>query len=290
MAELRLSYRHFICKEEAYMVDIIITESHPVLQRGLQQILTEVDPTWVPIPRSTTDLRHAQAYAGADMILFSLPNEPDALARDVAIAASIPQPNILFLSPDPILVTPMLPAASNVRGCVDSGASVEVLVASIRLVRVGGRCFPAVQQPVPPGLTSRLVKPLDPPGQQQNADMELLGITARQYEVLVALARGHSIQAVGELLNISISTAKSHAYALYRRLGVNSKSEAVYEASRRGASFDWDTPTVAATPDVFRYVSPGSGSDTPCNAVTQDEDFEFDSAPPDLVRWWPTGK
>lgn len=275
------------------MVDIIITETHPVLQRGLQQILTEVDPKWVSIARQTSELRQPHAYAGADLILFSLPSDAEALSRDVAIAAAIAEPNILFLSPEPAAVMPMLPGASNVRGVVDSAATVEVLVASIRLVRVGGRCFPAVHADQSGGsdpISLPSTSTQTPPGTQQLADMQLLGITARQYEVLVALARGHSIQAVGDLLNISVSTAKSHAYALYRRLGVNSKSEAVYEASRRGASFDWDAPAVVDTPERFRFVSSHRRTDTPANMPAQDEDFEFASAPPDLVKWWPTGR
>jgi DNA-binding NarL/FixJ family response regulator len=66
----------------------------------------------------------------------------------------------------------------------------------------------------------------------------MLGITPRQYEVLVLLARGHSVKSISRHMAISIATVKSHAETLYKRLGVNNRNAAVYEAVSRGASLD----------------------------------------------------
>jgi DNA-binding NarL/FixJ family response regulator len=60
------------------------------------------------------------------------------------------------------------------------------------------------------------------------------GLSPREREVLNLLARGFSNAEIGELLTISRLTVGTHVKNLYRKLEVNSRSEAVFEASSRG--------------------------------------------------------
>jgi len=76
-------------------------------------------------------------------------------------------------------------------------------------------------------------------------ESEMLGLTPRQYEVLILLARGHSMKMVGRQLNISAATAKAHAEALYQRLDVHNRNAAVYAAVSRGATLGWSSITAA---------------------------------------------
>ena len=55
-------------------------------------------------------------------------------------------------------------------------------------------------------------------------------ITNREKEVLLLLAKGFSYSESSEFLDCSISTIQTHVKRIYNKLGVNSKSEAVYEA------------------------------------------------------------
>ena len=55
-------------------------------------------------------------------------------------------------------------------------------------------------------------------------------LTSRQTEILQLFARGLSYQEVGEQLNVTTKTIKNHASAIYERLGVKNKTEAVFEA------------------------------------------------------------
>lgn len=68
------------------------------------------------------------------------------------------------------------------------------------------------------------------------SESRMLNLTSRQYEVLVLLAHGYPIKTVSRELNISISTAKTHADTLYQRLSVHNSLAAVYEALTRGAT------------------------------------------------------
>lgn len=66
-------------------------------------------------------------------------------------------------------------------------------------------------------------------------EAQLLGITPRQYEVLVLLARGLTIKGIAFELDISAATAKAHAETLYIRMNVSNRNEAVYQAVAKGA-------------------------------------------------------
>lgn len=78
-------------------------------------------------------------------------------------------------------------------------------------------------------------KPLDPLDILPEDEAQLLGITPRQYEVLVLLARGMTIKGVARELDISAATAKAHAETLYMRMNVSNRNEAVYQAVAKGA-------------------------------------------------------
>ncbi len=85
------------------------------------------------------------------------------------------------------------------------------------------------------------------PGSAAHRESQLLGLTPRQYEVLVLLARGYPMKKVGRALNISVATAKAHTETLYQRLDVHNRNAAVYAAVSRGATLGWaNMPTIQA--------------------------------------------
>lgn len=59
-------------------------------------------------------------------------------------------------------------------------------------------------------------------------------VTAREREVLRALAEGGSLPEIAGRLHVSVNTVKSQVRSAYRRLGVSSRQSAISEASRRG--------------------------------------------------------
>ncbi len=68
-------------------------------------------------------------------------------------------------------------------------------------------------------------------------------LTAAELRVLPYLATHLSLQEIAEALIISRNTAKSHSVAIYRKLGVSSRSDAVTEARRLGLIADPTTTT-----------------------------------------------
>lgn len=87
------------------------------------------------------------------------------------------------------------------------------------------------ERPYPAELLGRR----DDLGTVQDLDEILaVGLTRREHEVLRAVALGGSNATVGSSLFISENTVKTHLAALYRKLGVQSREEAVAQARRLG--------------------------------------------------------
>jgi LuxR family maltose regulon positive regulatory protein len=62
---------------------------------------------------------------------------------------------------------------------------------------------------------------------------EFLALTRREREVLVELARGRSYSAMARALFVSENTVKTHVSAVYRKLGVERRIDAVRVARER---------------------------------------------------------
>jgi DNA-binding CsgD family transcriptional regulator len=57
--------------------------------------------------------------------------------------------------------------------------------------------------------------------------LELLGLSARETEVLGWVMRGDANQAIATHLSIHLSTVRKHLESIYRKLGVQSRTEAI---------------------------------------------------------------
>lgn len=124
--------------------------------------------------------------------------------------------------------------------CVSHEITPKVLKALVNLLLAG-----CTDQQLHPWLYRPTKTDTQQPKQEVNTikdpvdEWELLGLTPRQYEVLVLLSKGYPIKTVGRVMNISAATAKAHTEALYQRLDVNSRNAAVYKAIQRGATLGW---------------------------------------------------
>ena len=59
-------------------------------------------------------------------------------------------------------------------------------------------------------------------------------LTPREMDILWGIAKGFTYGELAERLEISKQTVPVHIKNIYRKLQTNNRSEAVYEASRRG--------------------------------------------------------
>ena len=81
------------------------------------------------------------------------------------------------------------------------------------------------------GLTVREHDEWASPQEEPAQDLDL---TARERDVLELLARGSTNAQIATTLGVSTNTVKFHVAGLYTKLGVNSRSEAAWQAFTRG--------------------------------------------------------
>ena len=67
-----------------------------------------------------------------------------------------------------------------------------------------------------------------------SAPEENVSLTARENEVLQLVAKGFSLIEVAQIMRVAHTTTRTHAQSIYRKLEVNSRGEAVFEAQRLG--------------------------------------------------------
>lgn len=79
-------------------------------------------------------------------------------------------------------------------------------------------------------LTRRKVVLVHPDFKLDEGQLEKLGISRREYEVLELMAKGMSNQEIAEALFVSRNTVKTHSSSLFSKLGARRRTEAIQRA------------------------------------------------------------
>lgn len=98
-------------------------------------------------------------------------------------------------------------------------SAVEIIEAIIDLHNGGSPMSGEIARKVLGFFSNNHTKPEDP-----------YDLTKREYEILQCLVKGQSYKMIADQCFISIGTVRSHINAIYKKLHVNSKSEAVVKA------------------------------------------------------------
>ena len=87
------------------------------------------------------------------------------------------------------------------------------------------------RSPISPAIARHLVRRLA--AQAPNPDASI-SLSERERQVLQLAAKGYAYAEVAKLLGIGVSTVASYTRHIYEKLQVDSRSGAVYEATRLG--------------------------------------------------------
>jgi DNA-binding NarL/FixJ family response regulator len=210
-------------------MNVLMVDDHVMFLQGMKHLLTAVAPelrveTTSELAQAVRLVRHAEF----DLVLLDWHldggdgEESIRRLRDAGCMA-----RIVVLSGET--------DASLIRKTVDLGAagfipkkySSDMMVAAIGHV-LAGRIFLPQETPE---------SPAEPPD-GVDADLRLSGLTARQRDVYRAATRGLPNKLIARQLNIAESTVKAHLTAVFAALGVRNRTEAAYQASRRGVRVD----------------------------------------------------
>jgi DNA-binding NarL/FixJ family response regulator len=113
-------------------------------------------------------------------------------------------------------------ARSGVRAVVSRTATEDAIAAAVEAAAAGLVVLPAdALAEVPAGAAARAAAPLEP-------------LSAREAQILALLAEGLVNKQIAARLGISRHTVKTHLAALFHKLGVSTRAEAVAAGARAG--------------------------------------------------------
>lgn len=211
-----------------------MVEDNAVLRAGMRQVVARrADWEWV-WEADTFAAGAVGPPSGCDLVLLDL-GLPDGNGLD--LIAGLRQ-----RMGTQVLVFSVLGDETSVLRAIELGAAGYLLkesapaeiIEAIDNVLAGGA-------PLTPSVAAHLLRRLRQPAARtatpavESADPAAIDmLTARERDVLLALARGYSYDEAAELLGISRHTVGHHVKHIYSKLAVNSKSEAVFEAMQAG--------------------------------------------------------
>jgi len=149
-----------------------------------------------------------QSKAATKMLVFTVFGDRKTVSDALAVGA------------DGFILKDSAPAdlANAIRAARDGGVPISPKAAAqlLRAFRETSASVPAAETPASGSIP------------------EDYGLTAREKETLETLARGFSQREAAEILGVSPHTIVSHVKAIYQKMAVNSRSEAVFEAIHSG--------------------------------------------------------
>lgn len=136
--------------------------------------------------------------------------------------------------------------AAGLWGVLDNRASPQRIVAAVRMISAGYRlvvphCETEERNAAEPAEPAEPAKPAEPaepakamPVGLSEPDLEAVGITRRERDVLELIIRGYSNAEISEALFLSESTVKSHVQRMLDKLALRNRVHAVIYAYEKG--------------------------------------------------------
>jgi DNA-binding NarL/FixJ family response regulator len=216
-----------INREAEYLrtIRILLVEDHHIVRKAVASLLSRQQLFEIvgEIAEGGDTLFEAVARLQPDLLLLDALLPGYDLIQDVTeLYRRNPNVRILILSASERndIIYGLLKAGA--QGYMNKADPAHALPNAIRIVANGGRW-------VSPKMVDLFLESTQ--AQSQEPDMIL---TPRELDVLVVLAKGNSNVEIGDELLISEQTVKNHVYSIFKKLGVNTRLEAVLYALNHG--------------------------------------------------------
>lgn len=206
---------------------VAIVEDDAILREDLAQIVARAEGLEIAGVADTLISGRALLEPGLDVLLIDLAL-PDGNGVELIREARERLANIK------IIVVSIFGDARSVVRAIEAGADGYLLKGAgeqqaeeaIRSVLGGGA-------PISPAVASHILTRMRERGSSTRAELDA-PLTEKETAVLTDLAKGFRYKEVARLHGISPHTVADHVKSIYRKLAVNSRSEAVFEAVQAG--------------------------------------------------------
>lgn len=207
---------------------VAIVEDDAILREDLARVVTQAEGLEIAGVAETLVAGRALIKAGLDVLLVDLAL-PDGNGVELIREAREHLPNIK------IIVVSIFGDARSVVRAIEAGADGYLLKGAgeqqaeeaIRTVLGGGA-------PISPAVASHILMRMRERTSSARGPEPDAPLTEKETAVLTDLAKGFRYKEVARLHGISPHTVADHVKSIYRKLAVNSRSEAVFEAVQAG--------------------------------------------------------
>ena len=201
----------------------MLVDDHPIVRAGFRQLL-ELEPDWEVVGEvgSGKELAAWLLTSTCDVLVLdlSLP-DADGLVLIRHLLAQRPEMAIVVLTMHDGALYVHDALSAGARGYVTKQSAPDELIEAIRSVARG-------EQFLARNVRAHVASEVD-----QEAKL-LPELTAREAQVFLLLARGHSVARVASTIGISDKTAYAHRSNIYAKLGLQSDYQLRLLAKRRG--------------------------------------------------------
>jgi len=176
--------------------------------------------------------REAIARGQFDVALVDL-GLPDGNGIDLIREIARSRPDV------DVMVVTVFGDEAHVLASIEAGATgyllkrslADTLGATVRELRAGG-------SPISPVIARQLLQRFKQGATARAAQAVAVvddgGLSEREREVLLFIAKGFTVGEIATMLHLSAHTVATHVKHIYRKLAVHSRTEAVFEAGRMG--------------------------------------------------------
>lgn len=216
------------------MLKLLVVEDHALVREGLVRLLAQLEEETEVF--ESADFESALTILDNDgdfdlvLLDLALPGIDGFAGLDILRRRYPAMPVAVVSAFDD---TPTVNRVLNLgaSGFIPKALSGEGLLSAVRDV-LAGSIYRPCGQPI-----ARLDDAPPVPPSQVGVRPEEIGLTERQAQVLCLMVRGLSNRDIAEQLELSEGTVKIHATAVFKALGVNSRTQALVAAARYGLDF-----------------------------------------------------
>ena len=205
---------------------VLLADDHAMFRQGVSEMLSTDEGIEVV----------GEAKNGREAVALAEKLKPDVVLLDVempVMGAREAMEHMLDSSPPPrVIIVTMYDDPRLVRELIGLGA-VAYLAKSATIEELHTAVRTAANSPIGPDNVLVVV----PPKTLENP-AEADGLSRREFQVVLMVARGMSNQQIAVSLHLSEATVKRHLANIYPKMGVSSRGEAVKTALSR----EWITP------------------------------------------------
>ena len=197
------------------MIRVITVDDHPVVRRGLKQIIAaEQDMQVVGEAENAREAIRVIRQTACDVVVLDI-TLPDASGLDVLSRLKSERPTlpvlIMSIHDEEQYALRMLKAGAS--GYLMKNSIPEELIKAIRKITSGGRY-------ISPSLAERLASELASPETPLHERL-----SDREFQILCLIASGKSLKEIGEALCISGKTVSSYRARILEKMNMSTNSD-----------------------------------------------------------------